>query len=689
MFERRNNRRHQRDRVVRPELTDWRGLWRRYRLYFLAAALVCLAGASILIALVGSNDQDLATSTIIRFSPVTSLRDDTGLADALAFEAALEDAAEVSTCTYCARLAKSAETFRSRALSARERMRTLVRQQDAANAGGDAAQKNVLDEKLNQAKQAAGRAFTGARLFSELTRTCGQEGFCKPVSLGMPGLLGMNDGKLDCTRDERALSDAQKHLKALAAQVSQHARTCQQAACPSLVCDRAHELQDDLALAGEAVTLIGAHFVTPGLSDVQTQRGQGLLESERPGFEIVESELAGLQTLLLNGFDAPSDLADMIARLTRIEAGIARMVAHLDRPWGTGGPSPTGLGEGLWRFRLVALDVKTMLDEARVSDERRDRGGAPGPMLSLTLLPSYTNAMLNMARLGAVLQPPPPEPRPLLVDSAANDIQRCALSGWGRTAVQLAEAKAALSVCMARSGCAQAPSPAKETRIDSAIAALATLTDRARFNAERARFAATGKQGGVRLTTPYAAYQVGEVIAVNTEMTDAMCMADGGAILLRNTKTDDVLTRYRLNEPPKTALLFEAPEPAGKYRIEAHAPGKRGGQRISALNLVIDRPHPGCQGFNGTWSTGFGTLRMVERNGEITGTYKRSPDARPGYLFATRKGRTLTGRWLSEIGTGGTRLVLLKDGKGFKGSWSHYPDKVSGTGVWNGRCAKP
>ena len=79
-------------------------------------------------------------------------------------------------------------------------------------------------------------------------------------------------------------------------------------------------------------------------------------------------------------------------------------------------------------------------------------------------------------------------------------------------------------------------------------------------------------------------------------------------------------------------------------------------------------------------------MRLVQRDGTVTGTYRRSPDARAGFFLGTLTGKAAEGSWHSELGSGGARLRLVDEGSRFRGTWSQTLGKFAGTGQWNGLC---
>jgi hypothetical protein len=113
--------------------------------------------------------------------------------------------------------------------------------------------------------------------------------------------------------------------------------------------------------------------------------------------------------------------------------------------------------------------------------------------------------------------------------------------------------------------------------------------------------------------------------------------------------------------------------------------GRRGGLSVLALAsaLWLAAPALGASTWTGTWNTDYGTMRLTQRGGSVTGTYDWP--VRPGKLAGTASGSVLTGTWTEDppsTGTGPFEFVMSSDGLRFTGTWS---DVVGGGGgTWSG-----
>ncbi len=286
-------------------------------------------------------------------------------------------------------------------------------------------------------------------------------------------------------------------------------------------------------------------------------------------------------------------------------------------------------------------------------------------------------------------------------------------------------ASAALAVCGARGGC---------TAADAApvLAALeargpGTVASTADFVAEGYRlWIRTLAQLDMRPDDPVvlvpdlAAYGPGEAILITHAQSTNQCLAEEGSWLglfapeipqgapqgappAAPQGVPQGVPQGAQREPPDDAnevssdytpgvrsstdsVLFAAPDVPGSYQVRAFAPAARGGAELARVDVPVAETPVACNGFSGIWDSNFGELRLYARDGAARGSYRRTPEAGPGFLTGEVRGRRLYGTWESELGRGGARLVLSSDGSYFRGSWSHIPGQYSGTGSWTGTC---
>lgn len=677
--------------------------WRERRLFLVGALLVALnLGLVAAIVVVTREDRaGVAESQTAAAPAPAAARLENAFQDAIAETSAMRtpDRGAVGPCGYCADLEDIAGRFRERARSSLDRVRTLQTRigesgassrdtgpnsPGARNARSPQSPQSPMIVRLRNAERDAARAIAGWRAIAANAAQCGRENFCRQDGAAIPEAAA----DVDCRADAAELRAARDRLEALAAAVTSAAKSCRSVACPAADCAAGSVLGADLSAAADAGRILHTRLEGGVSRSGVRAAGGAVLDAVRPDFAGVKTDMERLQQQLADGLADPRDIAAAREVLARLDRETTRLAGHLDRPWGVGGSSPADIGEGLWRLRLLALKVATMRDRTDGGEGLNTTAGGTED-LALALLPHYADAMLDVARLDAVLDLPERlDARPPDSDGR----EACQVRGWRRVAGRLSEARAALSLCLARSACQPAAGgeyPAEAKPPDGALAAFELLADASRFDPARARAAEVGDAGGVSLAVSRNDYRAGEVVSVTARMTDAACMANGGTVAMVRASDGHTLRRYRLDGPPSAEILFEAPSPAGAYRIEARAPAARGGAAIATADIATEELGATCDGYTGVWETDFGKLRMVDRAGAVTGTYRRTPDTRPGFLIGTRTERRLDGVWLSEIGGGGTRLVLAKDGRRFSGTWSHRLDKMAGTGRWTGTCAAP
>jgi hypothetical protein len=199
------------------------------------------------------------------------------------------------------------------------------------------------------------------------------------------------------------------------------------------------------------------------------------------------------------------------------------------------------------------------------------------------------------------------------------------------------------------------------------------------------------KDDDVQLATDLPHYSAREAITVNPLAETNRCLSDRGSRLVLASDGGEgaavAIEAHTLDPSDAAAWVFEAPRIAGRYRFALQAAKVRGegvfGQ--SPVFEVAAAP-AGCDGFSGTWQTDFGVLSVRVRDGVARGSYRQGEEDRAGILEGRVEAGVLIGRWHSELGAGGTRLVLSADGRSFAGTWSQALERVSGAGRWEGHC---
>jgi len=253
---------------------------------------------------------------------------------------------------------------------------------------------------------------------------------------------------------------------------------------------------------------------------------------------------------------------------------------------------------------------------------------------------ALSRAMLSAARLDAALA---------IMDDPAENRQQPVVSGPVCGANELADAYlnvgraiAALGFCQAKSACPRPGPPlggrSLRSASDLSIGALAAVTGALPLGLDRAADAGVRASNPVRLSLNRQSYQTGEAVTVSADTTPSACLADTGSIgIAKAGAPEGRERRYTLAGNTRSEILLAAPGEAGRYVVRVFASPDRGGQILSEHPLTIHPMAPGCEGFTGIWDTEFGRLHLVDREGRVTGSYRRGNNSPlPGLLIASR-----------------------------------------------------
>ena len=96
-------------------------------------------------------------------------------------------------------------------------------------------------------------------------------------------------------------------------------------------------------------------------------------------------------------------------------------------------------------------------------------------------------------------------------------------------------------------------------------------------------------------------------------------------------------------------------------------------------------PKIGCDGFAGTWKTGFGEMTFTITDNTATASYSFDNGTVRGTL--TTGGRVLVGTYSEGQAKGTFQFVLADDGQSFSGRWRRTSGKREPpAGTWDGKC---
>ncbi|NUN07786.1 MAG: hypothetical protein HUU54_01260 [Ignavibacteriaceae bacterium] len=150
-----------------------------------------------------------------------------------------------------------------------------------------------------------------------------------------------------------------------------------------------------------------------------------------------------------------------------------------------------------------------------------------------------------------------------------------------------------------------------------------------------------------------------------TTLTGRWKQSNGSGKFIFNFKTDfsDFTGKWGYNEET----------PTGSWN------GKRTGAPISTEKSKPVKEEPEVLNVSGVYISDFGDLLIKQSGQNITGTYPHSN----GRIEGSLNGRTLSGRWYQDNGTGKLEFNFNEDATAFTGKWGYNEATPSGT--WNGR----
>jgi len=596
-------------------------------------------------------------------SPATA-RMDREMARLLVIVDKLENDEEVDgeRCQRCSFLAQTANGYRDKASAALSDVRNLESTLSNEIGSDVPGRRASLERQLVARQSAAGRALAGLKSFAAAASSCELEKLCtrddpQRAAQSVP---------LDCKRDRQDVIASVARISALAEGVITQARLCQTISCPVMNCARSAELLADLEIAEMSMAeLAGGRTALRGAE----RSGQGTsMATVLGGIEraLVRLALDSAVTSL-----APSDLS---ARAHDMRTGLVGWVAQTE--------VRRGVDQNGWRISALMGEIDVAAEWALSGDTVE---------YTHAYFEALSRAMLSAARLDAALALESDENAGRQSTTVSGPI--CGAVELGNAYLITGRAIAALGFCRAKSACIRSSGiawsrGAQRSASDGEIGALAAIIGALPLGAERQADATVARSLPAEVSMNREGYLAGEVITVSVDAAPSSCLVSGGAIaIVRAGTAQTVEQRYHLKENTTSEVLLAAPNEPGHYMVRVFASPDRGGQVLSEHPFAVGQLGPGCEGFTGIWDTQFGRLHMVDRDGILSGSYRRGAKALlPGLLFGERTGRTFQGTWLSELGRGGTKLRLLDGGTRFRGTWGARPGNQTNGGPWNGDC---
>lgn len=607
-----------------------------------------------------SNGSPNSARVIQQIASPATIRLDRDMARVLDLLADVERGVVVDgkSCERCAYLAQTVSAYRERA----EATLAGIRQSEAAlgqiNDRAPPGTRATLERALTAQQKAAARAIAGLRSYTNAMGDCEKERLCQRHDNIRAGEIQ----PLDCDRDARPVRAAAARIEQLSERVVAAARQCQATVCPIMNCERSAAFAADLEIAEMSLAeLAGGRTALPGIVE----------EAAPTGLAVV---LGGVERALVR---LAIDSAETSLESEALSARAADMRSGL-KGWIEETELRRGVQQHAWRVGALVAEIDVAAEWARQDNSQE---------YTQAYFEALSRAMLSAARLDAALAiaEAPAVPR-----STSGPV--CGANELATAYLKVRQAIAALGFCRAKSACPQSARSMSGRPIRSAsdrsIGALAAVTGALPLTLERAADAAVRASQPVELSLDQATYRTGEAMTVSANTAPSACLMSAGAIGLAQAGSEPGREeRYALAGNAASEILLAAPGEAGRYVVRVFASPERGGHILSEHPLSVEPLGASCQGFTGLWDTEFGRLHLVDREGRVTGSYRRSEFApRPGLLIASRERNVLNGIWLSELGRGGARLRLADDEQSFKGTWGVKVDRNSGGGRWTGRC---
>ncbi|MEQ9517830.1 MAG: hypothetical protein RLN89_00175 [Parvibaculum sp.] len=592
-------------------------------------------------------------------TPATS-RLGTDLSEALEVLQALQSGEGVTTasCERCRFLSQAADVYKVKAVGLLETIRVLESSISASRDGLMDAERNGLVRNLALQQKSAGRVIAGLMSFADAIAKCEEERLCRRddpsrAAETMP---------LDCARDQPDLQNSVARIERLAEKVIDEARQCQRFSCPIMHCGRAAGLADDLSIVETSLAeLAGGRLALPGASDLAPAAGLAT---------VLGSVERGLVALAIQSAETSLDPDALTARADDMKAGLGSWLQETE--------SRHGVQETSWRVSALMGEIDVAAEWARAGESVEH---------TRAYFQSLSRAVLSAARLDAALA----LSEETAGEKAASNGPVCGANELGRAYLKVGQARAALNFCRAKSACpidgADEGMPYRSASSQS-LGAYAAVTGALPLDDKRIADAGVAQSAPVDLSLEHQRYRAGEVVRVRADTRASSCLMEDGAVaLVRAGSPARRAQRYLLEGGAVSEILLSAPTTPGRYAVRVFASADRGGGALRDQVITVDAFPVGCDGFSGLWDTDFGRLYLTEREGEVTGSYRRNDTTPlPGLFVGKRRGSVVEGTWLSELGRGGAKMRLTDGGNRFVGSWGVTADRVDGGGQWNGAC---
>lgn len=591
-------------------------------------------------------------------------------------------------CSGCGALKRLARRLQAREEGAARRFEAAASRLSATGpeASGPAARRELeLALRRAQDDKRGAAAFRAATL--EALRACESGPGCGQTALSAYWDEGCPPEEPDLGRETRLVASLSRVL-------ARKAGACAAAACPDIDCRQSARIIHLLSAADRNLkALVKLPESTAKFDRRNGNRARALLKES-------EDWRRHIAALFMGGPEPSAQIEAAAEAANALSERLAKARAAGSEETHSGPPAP----DPYWRLHVLSIRLEraaSALTEL-ASALRSEAAGRDAALFAVRqkAANALRDLLITQMRIRSAREHIGASP------AGPDVLHRCAIrrrDQIARARGQIRALRTALGRCSRRAACLKQakhrdggpstagldPVSAYRVRLDRTFAELEKAAPA--FNVEG--------QGPVEIDTVRPRYESGEAVSVRMDLRAAACMADDGSWvglfpghtpILRGSEIENAaFRRLNLRGRPWEEVLFEAPPEPGKYEVRTYASERRGGSATGRAQFEVAPRQKGCRGFSGTWRTNFGRLQITVRDGEARGSYKRQEGWRAGFLTGKVNGRVLLGEWQSDLGAGGTRLVLSEDGKSLSGTWSHFRDEFAGTGVWNGTCEGP
>jgi len=543
-----------------------------------------------------------------------------------------------------------------------------------------------------RADHVADGVATLAAVAARASDLCGKEMVCRSAEV----VRAHKDAPACAVFDENMAADLDSILapvQATTAALETDALTCSAMPCPGAECDERHALLESAAFAEGILSAATGEVAVASNADGVSEEGDDTRTAPASLGVVGVTALSHLTSILTpQGLDALGT--------QRLAGDLAELERKLLRPVSPGQQTPR------WRrvaARLALAGMRDALGSLRLEARLGERAAWDH---AASRLEATLKAMMRLETAGRR----PAVSRSQGTQSTITPAASCpgVDPRLTRTLFRLRRAVNSAAICSVRSGCsaqqaidegaARAADLIASPVLDPQLELIKVLAEEVSIAPSRFEAARAVAEPAPQISLNRDAYQQGAAMELTLSSGNNRCLASGGHVALLRAdeatgapassldQLEDAVEKVPVAGQEQAKLLLRAPHD-GTYNAAVYAGAAEGGALLAAIPLRVTGPEPAwCEGWTGVWQTEFGRLVTIEHeNGDVSGTYGRTPDVPPGFVFGRLSGTRLDGVWISEISSGGTRLRLQDEGV-FRGSWGLAKGQVANGGKWSGIC---